>query len=115
MIERIGKAARWSDAVAVNGLVFLAGHVAEAAAGKSVFEQTSDVLAQLDETLAEAGSGKAKLVSVTIYLADIGGFDEMNRAWDQWMDPENPPARATVEARLAHPDYAVEITAIAAR
>lgn len=115
MIERIGKAARWSDAVAVNGLVFLAGHVAEATRGQSVREQTADVLTQIDETLAEAGSSKAKLVSVTIYLADIAGFDEMNQAWDAWIDSDNPPARATVEARLASPEYAVEIVAIAAR
>lgn len=73
------------------------------------------MLAQLDDTLAQAGSSKAKLVSVTIYLADIAGFDAMNQAWDAWVDSENPPARATVEARLAHPDYAVEMTAIAAR
>jgi len=115
MIERIGKAARWSDAVVVNGLVFLAGHVAEETKGRSVLEQTREVLAQLDDTLAQAGSSKAKLVSVTIYLADIAGFDAMNQAWDAWVDSENPPARATVEARLAHPDYAVEMTAIAAR
>ena len=115
MIERIGKAARWSDAVAAHGLVFLAGHVAEETRGQSVLVQTREVLAQLDDTLAQAGVSKASLVSVTIYLADIAGFDEMNQAWDAWMDPENPPARATVEARLAHPDYAVEITAIAAR
>jgi enamine deaminase RidA (YjgF/YER057c/UK114 family) len=115
MIERIGKAARWSDAVIVNGLVFLSGHVAEETKGQSVLEQTREVLAQLDDTLAQAGSSKAKLVSVTIYLADIAGFDAMNQAWDAWVDSENPPARATVEARLAHPDYAVEMTAIAAR
>jgi enamine deaminase RidA (YjgF/YER057c/UK114 family) len=115
MIERIGKAARWSDAVVVNGLVFLAGHVAEETAGQSVLIQTQEVLAQLDDTLAQAGSSKAKLVSVTIYLADIAGFDEMNQAWDAWVDSENPPARATVEARLASPDYAVEMTAVAAR
>jgi enamine deaminase RidA (YjgF/YER057c/UK114 family) len=115
VIERIGKAARWSDAVVVNGLVFLAGHVAEETKGRSVLEQTREVLAQLDDTLAQAGSSKAKLVSVTIYLADIAGFDAMNQAWDAWVDSENPPARATVEARLAHPDYAVEMTAIAAR
>ena len=115
MIERIGKAARWSDAVVVNGLVFLAGHVAEETKGQSVLIQTREVLAQLDDTLAQSGSSKAKLVSVTIYLADIAGFDDMNQAWDAWVDSDNPPARATVEARLAHPDYAVEMTAIAAR
>lgn len=115
MIERIGKAKRWSDAVAFNGVVFLSGHVPEDTRGRSVLEQTAEVLAQIDETLAEAGSSKAKLLSATIYLADIAGFDEMNAAWDAWVDSENPPARTTVEARLARPDYAVEVTVVAAR
>lgn len=115
MIERIGKAARWSDAVVVNGVVYLAGHVAEASRGQSVLSQTLDVLAQIDDTLAQAGSSKDRLVSVTIYMADISHIDEMNQAWDAWVDSDNPPARATVEARLAHADYAIEMTAIAAR
>jgi enamine deaminase RidA (YjgF/YER057c/UK114 family) len=115
MIERIGKAKRWSDAVAVNGLIFLSGHVAEETRGQSVLEQTREVLAQIDDTLAQAGVTKANLVSVNIYLADMAGFDEMNQAWDAWMDPENPPARATVESRLARPTLAVEMTAVAAR
>jgi len=115
MIERIGKAARWSDAVVAHGLVFLAGHVAEATRGQSVLDQTREVLAQIDDTLAQAGVTKAALVSVTIYLADITAIDQMNQAWDAWIDRDNPPARATVEARLASPEYAVEIVGVAAR
>ena len=42
-------------------------------------------------------------------------FDDMNEAWDVWVDQANPPARATVEAKLASPDYLVEIAVIAAR
>jgi enamine deaminase RidA (YjgF/YER057c/UK114 family) len=114
-IERIGKAARWSDAVAAHGLVFLAGHVAEETRGQSVRAQTEEVLAQIDDTLAQAGVTKAALVSVTIYMADIGQIDAMNQAWDAWVDSDNPPARATVEARLASPDYAVEMIGVAAR
>lgn len=115
MIERIGKARRWSDAVAAGGLVFLSGHVAEETAGGSVLEQTREVLAQIDDTLAQAGTDKSRLVSATIHLADIGQIGEMNAAWDAWVDPENPPARTTVEARLADPGWAVEITVVAAR
>ena len=114
-IERIGKAARWSDAVAAHGLVFLAGHVAEETRGQSVLIQTQEVLAQIDDTLAQAGVTKAALVSVTIYMADIGQIDAMNQAWDAWVDSDNPPARATVESRLARPDYAVEMIGVAAR
>jgi enamine deaminase RidA (YjgF/YER057c/UK114 family) len=42
-------------------------------------------------------------------------YDDMNSVWDAWMDPANPPARATVESRLAAPRYFVEIAGIAAK
>ncbi|HEV2513320.1 RidA family protein [Bosea sp. (in: a-proteobacteria)] len=115
MIERIGMTDRWSDAVVVGGLIFLAGHVAEQTRGQSVKVQTEEVLLSLDETLAQAGVSKNNLVSVTIYLADMVGFAAMNEAWDAWVAKGHAPARATVEARLAHPDLLVEMTAIASR
>ena len=114
-IERIGCGPRMSDAVVHGGTIYLAGHVADAAKGKSVGEQTADILAQIDETLAEAGSDKTKILSTTIYLADIKTFSEMNAVWDGWVSKGNTPARATVEAKLAAPEYTVEIVVVAAR
>lgn len=115
MIERIGMTDRWSDAVIVGDLIFLAGHTAEQTRGQSVKVQTEEVLLSLDDTLAQAGVSKNNLVSVTIYLADMAGFGAMNEAWDAWVAKGHAPARATVEARLAHPDLLVEMTAIASR
>lgn len=115
MIERIGAADRWSDAVIVGNLIFLAGHVAEQSVGADVREQTKEVLALLDDTLAQAGVTKANLASVQIYLSDISTIDQMNEVWDSWVLPGQAPARATVEARLAHSGLAIEITAVAAR
>lgn len=115
MIQRIGMTDRWSDAVIVGDLIFLAGHTAEKTRGKSVIEQTQEVLASMDDTLAQAGVNKDNLASVTIYLADMSGFAEMNEAWDAWVSKQHAPARATVEAKLAYPDMLVEMTAIAAR
>ena len=115
-IQRIGCGARMSDAVIHGNTVYLAGHVAGAdTKGKSVTEQTRDVLAQIDETLAEAGTDKTKILLATIYLSDIKTFAEMNAVWDGWVSQGNTPARATVEASLAHPDYTVEIVIVAAR
>ncbi len=114
-IQRIGCGPRMSDAVVHGNTVYLAGHVADAAKGRSVTEQTKDVLAQIDETLAEAGTDKTKILSATIYLSDIKTFAEMNAVWDGWVSQGNTPARATVEAKLAHPDYTVEIVVVAAR
>ena len=115
MIERIGMTDRWSDAVIVGDLIFLAGHTAEQTRGQSVKVQTEEVLLSLDDTLAQAGASKNNLVSVTIYLADMAGFGAMNEAWDAWVAKGHAPARATVEARLAYPDLLVEMTAIASR
>jgi enamine deaminase RidA (YjgF/YER057c/UK114 family) len=113
-IQRIDPGRRFSEAVVHGDLVYLAGHVGQDPAA-SVRDQTSDILGQIDRHLAAAGSDRSRLLSVQVWLADIATFDEMNAAWDAWVDPDNKPARATVEARLASPDYKVEIAGIAAR
>jgi enamine deaminase RidA (YjgF/YER057c/UK114 family) len=71
-------------------------------------------LAKLEHLLAEAGTDKAQLLSANIWLADMATFAEMNAVWDAWIAPGHPPARATVESRLAAPEYKVEIAVIAA-
>lgn len=114
-IERIGVAQRWSDATIFNGIIFLAGHCAEKTEGQSLAAQTEEVLAQLDDTLAQAGSSKERLLSVQIYLTDISKIAEMNAVYDRWVAPGKPPARATVEAKLASEGWAIEITAVAAK
>lgn len=114
-IERTGLTDRWCDAAAFNGIVFLAGHVAEKTIGAPLREQTEEVLALLEETLEAAGSSKERLMSVQIFLTDIGQIAEMNAVWDKWVAKGNAPARATVGAPLANPGYAIEITAVAAK
>ena len=103
-----------SQAVIHNGVVYLAGQVAAEAQGASVKEQTANILQRIDKLLAAAGTDKTKLLSATIWLADIRTFDEMNSAWDKWVAQGGTPARATVEAKLAGPGYTVEIAVIAA-
>ena len=76
--------------------------------------QTKDVLASIDALLAKAGSSKANILQAIIWLDDMANFAEMNAVWDAWVDPANPPARATGEAKLATPQYKVEIIVTAA-
>lgn len=114
-IERYETGPRMSQAVAHGDLVFLAGQVAADVVGTGVTAQTQQILEQIDRLLLAAGSDKSRILSATIYLADIAGFAEMNAAWDAWVDRSNPPARATVEARLVAPEYLVEIAVTAAR
>lgn len=112
-ITRIGTGPRMSGAAVHGDVVYLAGHVSNIAGG--VRAQTADILAKIEARLAEAGTEKSRIISVQIWLADITTFAEMNEVYDVWVDKANPPTRATVEARLAAPEYLVEIAAIAAR
>jgi enamine deaminase RidA (YjgF/YER057c/UK114 family) len=114
-IKRIEAGSRMSQAVVHGDTVYLAGQVAQKSPGKPVAEQTKEILASIDRLLKEAGSDKSKLLSANIWLADIARFNEMNEVWDAWLAPGSAPARATVEAKLASPDYTVEIMVIAAR
>ena len=114
-IQRFEVGPRMSQAVVHGNTVYLAGVVAGKAAGKSVTEQTQDIVGIIDGHLAKAGTDKTKLLSATIYITDMKNFAEMNAVWDKWVSPGNTPARATVEAGLAAPDYLVEIMVIAAK
>jgi enamine deaminase RidA (YjgF/YER057c/UK114 family) len=114
-IQRIKPGPRMSGAVVHGGTVYLAGQVANASAGKSVGEQTQEILSIIDGLLAEAGTDKSRLLMANIWLTDMGTFQEMNAVWDGWVAPGHTPARATVEAKLAAPQYKVEIAVIAAK
>lgn len=103
---------RMSAAVVHNNTVYLAGQVnGDEPTTKG---QTEAILKKIDGLLAAAGSSKSKLLSATIYIVDMTKFNEMNAAWDAWVDPMNTPARATVEAKLAQQKYLVEIMVTAA-
>lgn len=111
-IKRIGIGARMSEAVCYNGIVWLAGQVGTP--GASVTAQTEACLAEVDRILAEAGSDKTRILSAQIWLADMADFPAMNAVWDAWVPQGHTPARATGEAKLAAPEYLVEIIVTAA-
>lgn len=113
MIQRLHTGPRMSQAVIHGNTVYLAGQVADDPS-QDVPGQTRQILAAIDRLLAEAGTDKTKILSTTIYLADIGTFAQMNSVWDAWVPSGHTPARATVEAKLAGPQYTVEIQVIAA-
>jgi enamine deaminase RidA (YjgF/YER057c/UK114 family) len=114
-IERHDIGPRMSKAVVHGNTVYLAGIVADNPKGKNIAEQTKDILRQIDGFLAKAGTDKSKLLSANIWITDMASFADMNAVWDAWVAPGNAPARATVEARLASPDYKVEIMVVAAK
>jgi enamine deaminase RidA (YjgF/YER057c/UK114 family) len=112
LIRRIESGARMSQAVVANGFVFLAGQVATDASA-DVEGQTRQVLGEIDRLLAVAGARKDRILSATIYLADVSTFAQMNKAWEAWVPADAKPARATVEAKLVAPEYKVEIQVVA--
>lgn len=114
-IQRIEADARMSEAVIHGDKIYTSGMVADTTMGKSVFEQTQEVLQQIDALLAQAGSDKTRILKANIWLTDISTFDQMNKAWDAWAVAGKTPARATVEAKLAEAGYDVEIMIEAAR
>lgn len=113
-VKRIQVGPRMSQAVVHNGIVYLSGQVALDSPGASVKVQTQEILKRIDALLAEAGTDKSKLITANIWLSDIATFAEMNEVWDAWVAPQNTPARATVESKLAAPHFNVEIAVTAA-
>jgi len=105
---------RMSQAVEYNGVVYLAGQVADdknADAG----EQTRQILSKIDGLLAECGSDKSKLLWAQLWVTDMRNFGAMNEVWDGWIDPANPPVRAGLCSDLAAPEFLVEIMVMAAK
>lgn len=111
-IKRYGIGPRMSEAVAYNGIIWVAGQVGTP--GDDVTAQTKTCLAEIDRILAEAGTDKTRILSAQIWLADMADFAAMNAAWDAWVPQGHTPARATGEAKLAATAYKVEVIVTAA-
>jgi len=112
-VQRFHIGKRMSDAVTCNGIVWLAGQVADDTT-QDAAGQTRQVLAAIDRLLGDVGTDKTNLLSANIFLADMADFAAMNSVWDAWVADAGKPARATVQAALARPEWKVEIVVTAA-
>lgn len=113
MIQRVDPGRRMSEACVYAGIAYLAGQVPEDSAA-DIEGQTCQVLAEIDALLAKVGSDRTRILHAQIYIADMADFDGMNRVWDAWVIPGQAPARATVQAKLADPNWKIEIVVTAA-
>jgi enamine deaminase RidA (YjgF/YER057c/UK114 family) len=113
-IKRLHVGPRMSEVAIHAGVVYLAGQVANDPK-LDITGQTQQVLAAVDRLLGEAGSDKTRILQATIFLRTMDDFSAMNAVWDQWVVAGQTPPRATVEAKLATPDYLVEVKVIAAQ
>ena len=111
-IQRHGTTRRYSDSVVHNGTIYLVEVPSNL--DDDITAQTSNLLASIDKLLTQAGSDKTRLLMVTIYLADMADYDEINAVWDDWLPMSSAPTRACVQARLANPKYRVEMALTAA-
>ena len=111
-IQRHGSTRRYSDSVVHNGTVYLVEVPSNLDA--DITGQTENLLASIERLLAQAGSDKSRLLMATIYLADMADYSAMNAVWDAWLPEGSAPARACVQARLANPEFRVEIVLTAA-
>ena len=103
-----------SKIVVHNGTVYISGQTD--ATADNIKEQTENTLKKVDDLLAQAGTSKSNLLSASIWLKDINrDFKGMNDVWNAWLDPENKPVRATVEANLARDILLVEVQVTAAK
>lgn len=111
-LERLNPGTRMSEAVRIGDIAFLAGQVPSDLTG-DITSQTREVLDKVDAVMAELGSSKADIASVQVWLSDMVDFQGMNAVWDAWVDPINPPARATCGVALARPGMRVEMIVVA--
>jgi enamine deaminase RidA (YjgF/YER057c/UK114 family) len=113
VIQRFDVGPRMAEMTVHNGVAYLAGQVADDAS-QDIRGQTAQVLAAIDALLARAGSDKSRVLRAQIFLVDLADFAAMNQVWEGWVVPGHTPARATVQAALARPEWKIEIVVTAA-
>lgn len=113
MVQRFDVGTRLSEMAVHNGVCYLAGQV-PADPTQDMAGQTAQVLAAVDALLARAGSDKSKLLMCQIFITDLAEFPAMNAVWEAWLPAGHAPPRATVVARLAKPEWRVEMVVTAA-
>lgn len=113
-IKRLHVGKTLSEVAIHNGTVYLAGQIAEDVT-QDIAGQTHEVLGHIDRLLNEAGSDKSHILMCQIFIADMKYFVGMNAVWNEWVAEEASPPRATVEARLAKPEWLVEMVVTAAQ
>ncbi|KQX23588.1 MULTISPECIES: RidA family protein [unclassified Sphingomonas] len=105
---------RLSHIVIAGNTAYVAGQLPEPDCAPDVALQARLVLEKVDKLLAEAGSGRDRIIMASVYLADMDDFATFNDVWDAWVVQGRTPARVCLESRLARPEWKVEVAVIAA-
>ena len=80
----------------------------------TIYEQTKEVLSQIETLLKSVGSSKNRLLTLTTYLVNDDSFDDMNRAYLEWIPKEFEPSRSTIgNVKFENPNWKVEMSVVA--
>ena len=113
MLIRYGGTSRYSDVVVHNNVAYLSG-IVPTDLSNNIIGQTYEVLNTLDRLLTTIYSSKQHILSMTIYLKDASLYDDMNLAFDSWIQGTPPPARATIGiVSFPNPRWLIEIVVTA--
>ncbi len=109
--------ATYSQGATDGNLVFTAGQVplttdGELLGNESITVQTEQALSNIEAILAAEGTAPSDILKTTVYLVDMGDYDQMEETYADWFEG-SPPARTVVEVRSLAVDAAIEIEAIA--
>jgi enamine deaminase RidA (YjgF/YER057c/UK114 family) len=111
-IKRVNPAGHKSDSVIANGFVFVAG-IVPSDRNATLSNQAEQVFSRIDRILLESGSNRSRIVSATVWLADIDDYAPFNQIWNRWIADGEQPARACIGAAIAAKGAKVEVSVTA--
>ena len=104
---------QYSKTVVHGNTVYLAGLIADDW-DKDITGQSEEIFAQIDDLLAQAGSDRSLILSLTVYIKSFDDYGAFKDVYAGWINHDHLPARATVRADLLDPKLKIEIQGIAA-
>ncbi|MFH7809505.1 RidA family protein [Acinetobacter sp. BSP-153] len=114
-VQRLHVSNRFSEVAIAGNLIHLAGQLASDF-DLDIKGQTQQTFDMIDQFLADAGTDKSHILSVTIYLKDIEqDYAAFNEVWDAWVTDIDALPRTCVEAKLYDPRVLVELTVVAVK
>jgi len=113
-IQKVNSNDVMSAVTIFNKVVYLSGQVPKNTE-LDITGQTKDVLATIDQLLAEANTDKSRLLSAHVYIKNLSDFQTFNTVWIDWLKGNVAPSRATIQADLVNPNWLIEIAVTAAQ
>ncbi|MBQ9156808.1 MAG: RidA family protein [Eubacterium sp.] len=105
---------RLSYATEFDNVIYLSGLVGDVSL-TDLKEQAVSLFAEIEKELDRAGSDKAHLLAITVYLNNRDDFDDFNEVYEKWVSDVRRPARTCIGANLMKDSWLVEMTVTAVK